>query len=211
MKKKIKKQSKGIKKNKNIQGKTCKQHYKEVFSFIKENRNYVYFALFAFVLFFIIGLAIPASAEIVEVIRGIIEQMIARTSGLTTNELIGYIFFNNLLVSFIAIVFGFIFGIIPFLLSVANGYILGYVCKLTISAEGLASLWKLLPYGIFELIAIFLSLGFGFSLGMTIFHKNPEAGFKRKIIMIVKTFFLLIIPLLLIAAIIEGVLIGLLG
>ena len=88
---------------------------------------------------------------------------------------------------------------------------MGYVCKLTVGVEGLASLWKLLPYGIFELIAIFLSLGFGFSLGMTIFHKNPEAGFKRKIIMIVKTFFLLIIPLLLIAAIIEGVLIGLLG
>jgi len=41
-----------------------------------------------------------------------------------------------------------------------------------VQTDGFLSLWRLLPHGIFELPAVFISLGMGLKIGMFIFQKK---------------------------------------
>ena len=82
---------------------------------------------------------------------------------------------------------------------------------LAINLEGGASLLKLLPHGIFELPAIFIALGIGLKLGTFPFQKEPEKSLKRFLGNSIRVFLLIVLPLLLIAGIIEGLLIFLLN
>jgi stage II sporulation protein M len=153
---------------------------------------------------------LPVPSSIVEMIKQVIQKMIEGTAGLSTFQLIRYIFFNNLLVSFLGIIFGIILGIVPIMLIITNGYVVGYVARISVEVQGFAVLWKLVPHGIFELPAIFISLGIGLKLASSLFSKEADKVFINRLKLAIKTFFLLILPLLLIAAIIEGCLIGLL-
>ena len=76
---------------------------------------------------------------------------------------------------------------------------------------GYFSLWKILPHGIFELPSIIISFALGIKLGMFVFAKNPSKEFKKRFVLGLKTFVFVILPLLVIAAIIEGLLIGFVG
>jgi stage II sporulation protein M len=62
---------------------------------------------------------------------------------------------------------------------------------------------KLLPHGIFELPAIILALAFGLRIGMFFYSKNPELEFKYRVKNALRVFVFIIVPLLIIAAIIE--------
>ena len=70
-------------------------------------------------------------------------------------------------------------------------------------------MWRLLPHGIFELPAIILSIGIGLKLGVEIWKKDSWNVLKRNIIESLRFFIFIIMPLLVIAAIIEGLLISL--
>ena len=49
-----------------------------------------------------------------------------------------------------------IFGVV----SIAfNGYVIGFILEKSVLIDGLGVLWKLVPHGIFELPAIFISFG----------------------------------------------------
>jgi stage II sporulation protein M len=80
--------------------------------------------------------------------------------------------------------------------------------KHAVNLNGFTVVWRLFPHGIFELPAIIISLGLGFKLGVEIFTKRQIAKNLREIFKII---FLIIVPLLFIAAIIEGSLIFLIG
>jgi stage II sporulation protein M len=121
--------------------------------------------------------------------------------------MISFIFFNNLKASAFAIIFGIILGILPLLTVVVNGYLVGFVSREVVSVEGISAMWRLVPHGIFELPAIIFSIGLGLKIGMSIFSKKRaiKYNFKESI----RFFVFVVFPLLLIAAIIEGVLLGL--
>ena len=91
--------------------------------------------------------------------------------------------------------------------SIVNGYILGFVMLKSVQANGALVLWKLLPHGIFELPALFISLGLGVKLGAFIFKKNKIKTLKIYLFESARVFVFVILPLLFIAAIIEGSLI----
>jgi len=63
------------------------------------------------------------------------------------------------------------------------------------------------PHGVFELPAVFISLGLGVRFGTFMFSKNALSELKHRFIGSIKVFFFVIMPLLVLAAIIEGVLI----
>ena len=115
---------------------------------------------------------------------------------------------NNLKSSFFAMIFGVIFGIYSILTIVANGYVLGFVSAEAVKFEGVLTLLNLLPHGIFELPAIFLSVGLGIKLGSFIFREKKKTVFKDYLLNSLRVFLLIIIPLLIIAAVIEGSLIS---
>ena len=188
-----------------------RENYKESLDYIRVSRNFIYSVIIVFLLFFFIGFFIKAPGILEERILEFIKELLKKTAGMSQPELTSFIFFNNLQSSFIGMLFGIVLGIFPVLTTLANGYLLGFVAEKTVGKEGIFILWRLFPHGIFELPALFISLGLGLKLGTFIFKKNKLKVLGTYLLKSIKVFFFIVIPLLIIAAIIEGVLIFFLG
>lgn len=184
-----------------------KKEYKNSWKFIKKSKNYIYIIIGIFILFSLIGFFIQPTPEIEAKILEFIKELVEKTSGMSQIELILFIFLNNLQSTFIALITGVFFGAIPIFASISNGYLVGFVGNAVTQEQGLIALWRLLPHGIFELPAIFISLGLGLKISSFIFKKQKTKKLKKYLIQSLKTFILIVIPLLVIAAIIEGILI----
>lgn len=181
--------------------------YYECWKYLKSCKIQIYLAISLFFVFAIIGFFVPTPEEIMKLILEYIRQILEQTKDMSAIELISFIFLNNLQASFLAILFGLFFGIVPVLFAIFNGYILGIVASMAVAEEGIFSLLNILPHGVFELPAVFISLGMGLKIGSFIFQKNKFNFFKKTFANSLKTFFLIVIPLLILAAIIEGSLI----
>ncbi len=185
--------------------------YRESIDYIKESKNFIYSIIIVFLFFALIGFFIPAPPLLEQKILEFIEELLRKTQGMSTPELISFIFFNNLQSSFLGMVFGIFLGIFSVITTLANGYLLGFVASKTTEGEGIFVLWRLLPHGIFELPALFISLGLGLKLGSFAFKKNKLETLRDYLAKSMKVFFFVILPLLIIAAVIEGSLIFILG
>jgi uncharacterized membrane protein SpoIIM required for sporulation len=215
-------------------------------NFIKNIKNYIYFSIFIFFFFAFIGFFIPLPEEFIKNLLENLAEIVSKTEGLNLLGLIRFIFFNNLLASFSVFLFGVLFGIFPIISSAFNGIVLGFVASMSLDHFGFFSLWRILPHGIFELPAIFISFGMGLKMGIWLIIDPIKFYWKRKktisflfilfylpslllalyfdisfrkkmmksffqfqedFLSSLKTFIVIVIPLLLIAAIIEGFLI----
>jgi len=199
----MKKRRKEVKKKRGF----FKEIYNDIWNYLRELKIFILIILLLFFIFVLIGFAVPAPDMLQEMILDYIHKILEQTQGLSFFELVSFIFLNNTKSAFLGMVFGIFFGIFPVIVTLVNGYFLGYVSYLSVKAGGIISLISLLPHGIFELPAIFISLGMGLKLGGVVFNKNPKKSFKLLFINSIKVFVFLIIPLLIIAAIIESFLI----
>jgi len=184
-----------------------KKNYRESFSYIKDSRNFIYSVIIIFLFFFFVAFFIQTPAFLEERILEFIRELLGKTEGMSYLELISFIFSNNLQSSFMGLFFGVILGVFPVLTTLANGYLLGFVAERTIEGEGIFILWRLFPHGIFELPALFISIGLGLKLGTFIFEKNKLKALSTYLLKSLKVFFFIVIPLLILAAIIETTLI----
>ncbi len=198
-----KKRGKKIQKKKNF---SWIEEYKKSWDYIRESKNFIYVIIGIFLLFGIIGFFIPAPESIYIKIIDFIKEILEKTKGMSQSELINFIISNNLKSTFFGIIIGAFFGLFPIISALANGYLLGFVSAISVSNGGILSLWRILPHGVFELPAVFISLGLGLRLGMFIFQKNKLKFFRNNLINSLKVFLLIVIPLLIIAGIIEGTL-----
>jgi stage II sporulation protein M len=187
------------------------EHYFDCWKYIKQCKMQIYSVVSLFFIFTIIGFFVPVPEGILKFILDYIKKILMQTENLSVIGLIFFIFLNNLQASFFGLFSGVFFGIFPVLFAGFNGYILGVVASLTVSQEGFLFLINLLPHGIFELPAVFISLGIGLKLGGFIFQKNKKEFLGKNLIKSTKVFFLVVLPLLIIAAIIEGALISFMG
>ena len=188
-----------------------KKEYKQCWNFIKSSKYFIWSVVVVFFLFALVGYFVPAPAYLSESIMKFLEDLINQTKGMSVGQLISFILLNNLQSSFIGMVLGVFFGFFSVLFALFNGYVLGFVSVMAVKAESGLVLLQLLPHGIFELPAIFLSLGLGIKLGSFVFQKNKLESFKEYFSNSMKVFLLVIIPLLIIAALIEGALMFVLG
>jgi len=187
------------------------EEYKKSLDYIKKSKNFIFAIIGIFFLFVLVGFFIPPPEIIYNEIIKFMQQLIETTKGMSASELIGFIISNNTKSTFFGVLLGTFFGIFPIISAIANGYMLGFVSAASVHSEGIFSLWKLLPHGIFELPAVFISLGLGLKLGTFIFQRDKIKNLKEYTINSFKVFFLVIIPLLVIAGIIEGTLMVLLN
>jgi len=183
------------------------KNYSKCWKFIKESRNFIYIVTSVFFLFVLIGFFVPVPDYLADEIMKILAELIRKTEGMSQFELIRFIFLNNTQSSILAMILGIFFGVFPIVFSAFNGYVLGFVALMASNSGGIGVLWKILPHGIFELPAIFVALGLGLKLGMFIFQKQKKKSFKNYIYETARVLVFVIIPLLIIAAIIEGSLI----
>ena len=188
-----------------------KKEFNKSLNYIKESKNFIYIVIGIFFFFAFIGFFIPTPDSISEQLLKFIQELMEKTAGMNQWELIQYIFLNNLQSSFFGLVLGVFFGIFPIITTIVNGYILGFVSIKVVSVEGIFVLWRLFPHGIFELPAVFISLGLGLKFGSFIFQKKKFDSLKDYFVNSLRVFFFIVFSLLVIAAIIEGSLIALFG
>jgi stage II sporulation protein M len=183
------------------------RNYSLGWKFIKESKRFIYIIASIFFAFAIIGFFLPVPDYIAQELMKILGDIAKRTEGLSWLELTGFILSNNVQASFLGMIFGVFLGIFPVIFAAFNGYILGFVALMASNESGLGTLLKLLPHGIFELPAVFISLGIGLRMGMLIIHSAKAKSLRYYIKELARVFFLVIAPLLIIAALIEASLI----
>jgi stage II sporulation protein M len=183
--------------------------YKKSWKYLLESRKFIYGVIVLFFFFSLIGFFIVPPEVIQEGIMKFLEELIEKTKDFGVFEMMNFIFWNNLKSSFIGMISGVFFGLFSLVNAISNGYVLGFVGNFSVQENGFLILLRLLPHGIFELPAIFISLGLGFKLGTFIFYSDWKNRFKNYFLNSLQVFILIVLPLLIIAAIIEGLLIGL--
>jgi stage II sporulation protein M len=178
--------------------------YSECFKFIKSSKNYLLFTIAVFILFAVFGYFAKLPGEFESRLLAMLKEIAERFVGLNLFETIWKIFSNNLLVSLMALILGVFFGIFPILATISNGILVGFVARKAVDAEGILILWRLMPHGIFELPAVFISISLGIKLGFELMKKDSlKENFRNSIYV----FVFIVVPLLAIAALIEGLLV----
>ena len=183
------------------------EQYSKSWDYINESKNYIFIIIAIFVLFFLFAFFVSPSQDIQNSLMTFLQELLEKTKDYNQLEMTLFLFFNNLQSSFFGFIFGLLFGIFPILSAIINGYVVGFVSALSVESSGILSLLSLLPHGIFELPAVFISLGMGLRFGTFIFKKNIKKYFIYFFSNGLRVFIFVVIPLLFIAAIIEGALI----
>jgi uncharacterized membrane protein SpoIIM required for sporulation len=177
--------------------------FMESINSIKSAKKYIYIIILLFFLSAIFGFIF---ADKLSFINQILKELVDKTEGLGPFDLTVFIFLNNLQSAFLGMVLGLAFGIMPFVNSIGNGIVLGFVFEKVYNVSGFSNFWRILPHGIFELPAIFIALGLGLQLGVNVIFNSRSLFYELR--RAVLAFLLIVLPLLIIAAIIEGLLIS---
>ncbi len=180
-----------------------------------------YYGIYSFLFFvasFLIGVfivqAYPGQAE--EVYKEVLNAF-SPLLDIGPLEMVLFIFFNNTITVFLGMALGIFFMLPTLFFLFINGLVLGLVSSFFYSQYGLFILLSLLlPHGIFELPAVFIGSGLGLWLGFSAWSRMRQGKLrefltgeelKNSVKICVDVFFMVIIPLLAVAAIIETVLI----
>jgi stage II sporulation protein M len=110
------------------------------------------------------------------------------------------IFLNNAFTCFLNILTGPLIGIFPLFSAVLNGGLLGWLAK----EEGLIVFLGIVPHGMFELPAYFISVAIGLRLAREVFKRKDERQLRLKLGEGLRVYLILIVPLLLVAAFVES-------
>ena len=117
-----------------------------------------------------------------------------------------FIFFNNSVKSLLSMLLGVIFGIVPILFVLFNGYIIGVVISVFSKNVGI---WKvllmLIPHGILEIPAIIIACSYGLRIGLTTLKKvmGENVSILEEVKKALEIFAKVVVPILLTAAFIE--------
>jgi stage II sporulation protein M len=185
-----------------------KENYALCWKFIRNSRNYIIFISLLFFAFVIIGYILPIFFT--DFLKKFLQDALDKIQGMNTIQLIFYIIKNNAAASAIGILFGIFLGIPSVFTAAINGYFLGFVLSKSVAAAGPLVILKLFPHGIFELPAVLISLALGVKIGVNIITgKNKMKALAYNFKESLRVFLFIVIPLLIIAGIIEGLLIKL--
>lgn len=160
----------------------------------------------------IFGLNLFGSAEF---LQGLVDDIMENFGGLVSED--GTIdplalIFNNIRVCFIALGVGIVpFLYLPILILIVNagviGAILGFFSLESISTLVKTVIFGILPHGIFELPAIFISLACGFllchTITKTILRRNTDMRVSDVLINSLMTVIFVCVPLMIVAGLIE--------
>lgn len=185
----------------------------EVFTTIKENKNLMLISLGLFLLgsisgFYIFKVLLNNNPEVIDSFLKEFQDMFGPLKEMTSLELFVTIFYINTRTSFLIMVLGVFVGFFPFVSLWGNGTVVGLLYGKFIAEGGnsLVFLMGILPHGVIEIPAILIAASQGFRLGKEIISPPPGKSRSESLRVNIRKglkLFALIIPLLLIAALIE--------
>lgn len=118
------------------------------------------------------------------------------------------IFVNNSVKTFLVIVLGILFGVVPILFVLANGFAIGFLLHLSTDSTGLFnSLLAIVPHGVFELPGVLLGASIGLMLGTRVLKRlwgKSESKLGPELGQGLRFFLIVIVPLLLLGAFVEA-------
>jgi stage II sporulation protein M len=179
-----------------------RKYYRESFGALRKARSAIFIALVLFFGGIVAGLMHPSWADgNLDLLKGIAKQMY----GQSLYVIIAMIFLRNSLSAVLSIALGPLLGIVPLLGAALNGLLAGLTFTYISEANTVKALLQLFPHGIFELPAIFMAWGLGIWQGIWVFQQNVQPSFHERRTKAFRILFTIIMPLLLIAAAIEGI------
>ena len=174
--------------------------YPKLFLYLRSHKRTYIFIACLFSVSIITGVLFPdISADAQErLINGLLEEA-------NKNNPVQFIISNNVAVTLAVILLGFTFFSVPVAAVMFNGYFFGAV--LARALENM-TLWqaavRVLPHGIFEIPAVLLAFSLSFVISSAWLEKDKIARLKYHYLQSLKAFILIILPLLVVAGIIEG-------
>jgi stage II sporulation protein M len=175
-----------------MNGAVLVNHYRQIWRDLNEVRGYIFAAILIFLAGNILAILIPRLGEnVISTVLGYFKTFKNKNA----LELVVAIFLKNAFSAFLAILFGFLFGLVPIFGAAFNGIAMGATLNLNP-----LYFFKIIPHGIFELPAIFISWGLGIWCAGGLFH-SPTITFRIE--RSLNIYLSIIVPLLIIAAIVE--------
>ena len=117
-----------------------------------------------------------------------------------------FIFLNNSITGFLAILFGVVLGIFPLIMLLANGGMMGIMFFLSEENEVLSAFFTgIFPHGIIEIPVLIFCGAMGIKIGKLVIKKifKRKGDIKNELISGLKFFFKVLVPLLFLASVIE--------
>ena len=181
-----------------------RNHYKSSLEDLREARPSIFLAALLFISGIGLGLAHPEWSQ-----EGLssMKHFAGHLPDKSMPALIAVIFLKNVLAAVLSVVSGPLLGILSFFAAIVNGLLLGAVFSYAAHTHRTAVtdvIIPLLPHGLFELPAMFMAWGLGIWQGIWFFEKNRTGTLRERRNKSLSALLLIIVPLLLVAAIIEG-------
>ena len=168
-------------------------------------KHYYLFSAAFFTISVISGYVLEAKAPFA---RQIIQEFVGFANllkGVSSFELFVIIFLNNSIKMLFAMLLGVFFGILPLYMLYFNGLVLGITISLVTHARNYTvAVAGILPHGVFEIAAMIIASSYGLWLGASLIQrlkKDPKVQLPIK--RALKIYGMIVIPLLLVAALIE--------
>jgi len=181
----------------------------EIRSYLHRLRPYLITSIVLFGVGLVIGLMIVNRfPQMADTFESSLAGFIKVFRSLPKFKLAAVIFVNNTVKTLGVILLGTLFGVIPAFFLIVNGAVLGMVLSLSGQVRGFwVSLLSVLPHGILELPAVFLGTAIGIMMGTSIARKlftQSPSKIGAELGHALKFFGTVIVPLLLVAAIVEA-------
>ena len=126
-------------------------------------------------------------------------ELVRQLRGKSWATLAVVLFCKNALAALVAILGGFLLGLLPFAAAFTSGMVLGRVAALQPG-----SVWLLLPHGVFEITAVTIAWGTGLWCGGWLFHPPRGERLRQRAVTSLQLYGKLVLPLLAVAAAIEA-------
>src|SRR5512135_3714471 len=179
-----------------------KKQYAQTLLDLNDAGNAILVAVIIFTAGILAGFSNPSwGDDLISAMKGMARQI----SGKGTLLIIIAIFVRNSLSSAISVISGPLIGLVPAVGAATNGILLGAVLSHFNGPERINAMLLLVPHGLFELPAISAAWGLGIWQGIWYFEKKGKETFHERRKKAFRIFVIVILPLLGVAAIIEGI------
>ena len=178
-----------------------KTFFSDALKAIAEARNCIFIAMVLY------GCAIFAGWVYADNLAFLEEQVVKLAAQFAGKDAIAFIlkiFLHNLVATYVAMCLVILFGVVPGIIAVFNGLILGWIIATAQERAGINIWMMIIPHGIFEWPAMIIAWGIGLWRGGGYRFSDTSGTWKKRWETAHKVFFTVVLPLLFLAAIIEG-------